>query len=137
MESGLVVQLLILAGVLAYGVWGASKMGKKGGNKTGHRMPGGENFPFPKAAAIPSAQKKTVAEEEEPSAENDRLQYRNAVPTDFADRGAVASVTDSDEDNLGGEKDLLPEVEEKQSVVTDLRTIIISSELLKPKYEEY
>lgn len=137
MESGLVIQFLIVAVVIAYGVWSAMQKGKKGEDKVPHRMPGGENFPFP-VSDNPSAREKTVHQiaEEERFEDVERLSYRNSVQTDFTDRGAVASVTFA-EDDMVEEQELPLETVGKQPVVTDLRTIIISSELLKPKYEEY
>lgn len=137
MESGLVIQFLIVVGVIAYGVWSAMQKGKRGEDKVPHRMPGGENFPFP-VSDNPSVREETVHQiaEEGRFEDVERLSYRNAVQTDFADRGAVASVTFA-EDDIVEEQELPLETVEKQPVVRDLRTIIISSELLKPKYEEY
>lgn len=137
MENGLVIQLLILAGIIAYGVWSARQKGKRGEDKVPHRMPGGENFPFPVSDNEPPMQEETLLfEEEKRSVDEGHFQYKNAVQTDFTDGGAVATVT-FEEDDMIEEQELSPEVVEKQPVVTDLRTIIISSELLKPKYEEY
>lgn len=137
MESGLVIQFLIVMGVIAYGVWSAMQKGKRGEDKVPHRMPGGENFPFP-VSDNPSVREESVHQiaEEERFEDVERISYRNAVQTDFTDGGAVASVTFA-EDDMVEEQELPLEIVEKQPVVRDLRTIIISSELLKPKYEEY
>lgn len=137
MESGLVIQLLILVGIIAYGVRSARQKGKRGEDKVPHRMAGGENFPFP-VSDNPTVREESVHQiaEEERFEDVERISYRNAVQTDFTDGGAVASVT-FEEDDMIEERELPLETVEKQPVVTDLRTIIISSELLKPKYEEY
>lgn len=137
MESGLVIQFLIVVGVIAYGVWSTMQKSKRGEDKVPHRMPGGENFPFP-MSDNPSVREESVHQiaEEERFEDVERISYRNAVQTDFTDGGAVASVTFAEND-LIEEQELPLESVGKQPVVTDLRTIIISSELLKPKYEEY
>lgn len=139
MESGLIIQLLVVAGILAYGVRSASQKSKKDADKSLHRMPGGENFPFPVSEpGFPLRRESAdLTDGEELSVDEGRLQYRNAVQTDLTDGGAVASVTFEEEDRV--EEQELPQqaVAETPFVVTDLRTMIISSELLKPKYEEY
>lgn len=99
-------------------------------------MPTGENFPFPKPdyGRIPEREVVTITEQwdaEEVSGD------RRAASRDMKDQLAVASIRASEEEVSENQNVSDAGVMPRQGVVTDLRTMIISSELLRPKYEEY
>lgn len=136
MENGQVVQFLIIAGVIAYGIWSAAG-GKRGGERSPHRMPGGENFPFPAPESVSETDSDGASGRE--SHQSDRLQRAaeeelNGSATE--ETAAVSPLRQQNEEG-NGDRPLFEESEQKQPEVPDLRAIIISNELLNPKYREY
>lgn len=131
MENGLLIQILFVTGIIAYGVWSAARKGQKRGDRSPHRTPGGENFPFPAMDAIPNPpQERTPMARIE---DQDRLSY--LITKEPGTHEGIASTVLVEE--TGEREEPVQDRAEKQPVTTDLRTMIISSELLKPKYEEY
>ncbi|MCC8062756.1 MAG: hypothetical protein LIO68_05890 [Rikenellaceae bacterium] len=136
MESGLVIQLLIVAGIIAYGMRSAMRKGKQRGERSQHRMPAGENFPFPAPDydRVPEREVVTITEQWDAG---EVVGDRRAANRDMKDQLAVASIQASEDEVPENQNVSEAGVMPRQGVVTDLRTMIISSELLRPKYEEY
>ena len=156
MDNGAIVQLLIVAVIFIFGIWNVLQKGKKGTSGSPHRMQGGENFPFPASVSDPVPE--AEVQPGQPAMVEERKSAEGAASDSFAvesrpiDRPPEepASFLDSyvsrEEEwvtipHSEGKSEAPPEktvhAAEHPKVVTDLRTIIISSELLKPKYQEY
>ena len=163
MDNGVLLQLLIVIAILVFGIWSTVQKTAKGKSALPDQSPNGENFPFPSSASVPVPESRNEPDEqgmmvEEEVVEPARSQALDSVeslaveplPIDRPpERESAVSFLDS---YVGREEEWLtiseqrpqeapPDVVERQAerpkVVTDLRTIIISSELLKPKYLEY
>ena len=163
MDNGVLLQLLIVIAISVFGIWSTVQKTAKGKSASPDQSSNGENFPFPSSASVPvpesrneSVEQGMLAEEEEVEPARGRAVDSVAsvavepLPVDRPpERESAVSFLDS---YVGREEEWLtipeqrpeeapPDVVERQAerpkVVTDLRTIIISSELLKPKYLEY
>lgn len=137
MESGLVIQLLIVAGIIAYGMRSAMRKGKQRGERSPHRMPAGENFPFPDPDYDRVPEREVVTITEQWDAGEVSVGGRRGAHNDMNDQLAVASIQASEEAVPENQNVSDAEVMRRRGMVTDLRTMIISSELLKPKYGDY
>lgn len=131
-ETLKIIKILVMAGGILYAGW--SMLKKKTGTNEAPRTlrERGENFPFP----IPEKSAGEMSEGQmidEGAIDEDRV-----WTADKEEGGAMATGTASivAEEAAGDNSDGREEIVEPQ-VVTDLRTMIISSELLKPKYEEF
>ena len=100
-------------------------------------MPAGENFPFPAPdyGRVPEREMDTITEQWD--AEEVSGGLRRGTHNDMNDRLAVASIQASEEEVSENQNVSDAGVMHRRGMVTDLRTMIISSELLRPKYEEY
>ena len=163
MDNGVLLQLLIVIAISVFGIWSTVQKTAKGKSASPDQSSNGENFPFPSSASVPVPELRNEPDEqgmmvEEEVVEPARSQALDSVeslaveplPIDRPpERESAVSFLDS---YVGREEEWLtipeqrpeeapPDVVERQAerpkVVTDLRTIIISSELLKPKYLEY
>lgn len=99
-------------------------------------MPAGENFPFPAPDydRVPEREVVTITEQWDAGEVSGG---RQAANRDMKDQLAVASIQASEEEIPENQNVSDAGVMRRRGMVTDLRTMIISSELLKPKYEEY
>lgn len=139
----MIFQLLVMAGVVVYGIWSAKKTADKkrqttsdGGGAVRHLS---ENFPFP---ASTSGRAEVGHSNEDPDRIADELDVEEgAIRSSGATNGmnsgryvaAVATIAAVEEADEIADANGIQHSEE----ITDLRTMIISSELLKPKYLEY
>lgn len=130
MENAGIIQFLVVVGVLGYGIWSAVQKSKKTEGNSQRGVPsrhlGGENFPFPASEPF----KKSVSDLDT----DDKGEVPDKAPVvgaSMEDRLAVASVQPEQPEDFS-----YSEVVENKTDV-DLRTMIISSELLKPKFQEY
>ena len=137
MESGLVIQLLIVAGIIAYGMRSAMRKGKQRGERSPHRMPAGENFPFPAPDYDRVPEREVVTITEQWDAGEEAGGRRRGAHNDMNDQVAGAPIPASGEEIPENQNVSDAGIIRRRGMVTDLRTMIISSELLKPKYEEY
>ena len=163
MDNGVLLQLLIVIAISVFGIWSTVQKTAKGKSTSPDQSPNGENFPFPSSASVPVPESRNEPDEqgmmvEEEVVEPARSQALDSVESLAAEplpidrppeRESAVSFLDSyvgrEEEWLTipeqGPEEAPPDVVERQAerpkVVTDLRTIIISSELLKPKYQEY
>ena len=133
MENAGIIQFLVVVGVLGYGIWSAVQKSKKmadssqGGGVPSRHL-GGENFPFPASTGAGVEKVSGFGD-----ADNDEAPDKAPVGgANMEDRLAVASIQlDAPEDSpYNGEVG-------ENKIDVNLRTMIISSELLKPKYQEY
>lgn len=132
MESEFVIQLLIVAGCIAYGMRSAMRKGKQTEEGAPHRMPAGENFPFPDPDYDRVLEQEVVTSTEHWDAGEVSGGGRREAHNDTNGQLAVVSIQTSEEAAPENQN-----VSHRRGMVADLRTMIISSELLKPKYEEY
>ncbi|WP_298062085.1 hypothetical protein [uncultured Rikenella sp.] len=135
-ETLKIIRILVVAGVFLYAGW--SMLKKKAGTTGGARTlrERGENFPFPE----PENSAEKISEEpmiNEGEGEEDRVWSadREGGGTMATGTGLIVAEEAAGEDSSSdrGEES----GGEQEQVVTDLRTIVIANELLKPKYEEY
>ena len=132
MENAGIIQFLVVVGVLGYGIWSAVQKSKKMVDNSRGSVPskhlGGENFPFPASTGAGVEKVGGFGD-----ADNDEAPDKApAGGANMEDRLAVASIQldtpeDSPYNSEAGEN----------KIDVNLRTMIISSELLKPKYQEY
>lgn len=163
MDNGVLLQLLIVIAISVFGIWSTVQKTAKGKSASPDQSPNGENFPFPSSASVPVPESRDEPDEQGMMVEAEVVEPARSQTLDSVESLAVeplpidrppeqepaVSFLDS---YVGREEEWLtipeqrpeeapPDVVERQAerpkVVTDLRTIIISSELLKPKYLEY
>lgn len=139
MEKAGIIQFLIVVGVLGYGIWSAVRKSKReagnasdrGGGRRPARYLGGENFPFPASAGSRMEKNMGVLGDGDYDEVSDKATVNDAAG-EMADRLATASIRpDRPADSPGGADEA-----GENKVEVDLRTMIIYSELLKPKYLE-
>lgn len=100
-------------------------------------MPAGENFPFPAPDYDRVPEREVVTITEQWDAGEVSVGGRRGAHNDMNDQLAVASIQASEEAVPENQNVSDAEVMRRREMVTDLRTMIISSELLKPKYGDY
>ena len=163
MDNGVLLQLLIVIAISVFGIWSTVQKTAKGKSASPDQSPNGENFPFPSSASVPVPESRNEPDEQGMMVEAEVVEPARSQTLDSVESLAVeplpidrpperepaVSFLDSyvgrEEEWLTipeqGPEEAPPDVVERQAerpkVVTDLRTIIISSELLKPKYLEY
>ena len=163
MDNGVLLQLLIVIAISVFGIWSTVQKTAKGKSASPDQSPNGENFPFPSSASVPVPESRNEPDEQGMMVEAEVVEPARSQTLDSVESLAVeplpidrpperepaVSFLDSyvgrEEEWLTipeqGPEEAPPDVVERQAerpkVVTDLRTIIISSELLKPKYQEY
>lgn len=163
MDNGVLLQLLIVIAISVFGIWSTVQKTAKGKSASPDQSPNGENFPFPSSASVPVPELRNEPDEQGMMVEEEVVEPAKGRALDSVEslaveplpidrppeRESAVSFLDSyvgrEEEWLTipeqGPEEAPPDVVERQAerpkVVTDLRTIIISSELLKPKYQEY
>lgn len=132
MEHAGIIQFLVVVGVLGYGIWSAVQKSKRTtGNSQGSipsRHLGGENFPFPASTEFKMGKNVGVFGDGDEVSDKTTV---NDVAGEMADRLATASIQPDRQEDAPYNN----EMGENRGEL-DLRTMIIYSELLKPKYLE-
>lgn len=133
-ETLKIIRILVVAGGILYAGWSMlkKKTGTTGEARTLRER--GENFPFPEPenSAEEMSEEQMIDEVEEDRVWSADREGGGTMAT--TGTGSIVAEEAAGEDSGSGRGE---SGGEQEQVVTDLRTIVIANELLKPKYEEY